>query len=128
MGSAARQIAGEGSPGPERRPGAAGCSLSRARPEPALQRPIGFTHPTRFGAESLERCMRGTLLDEARLAVADAEMCFREERSSLCPFVGCVGLLPELLRCDEVRYGLFSCPCSESDRTERVFGRCQQCG
>jgi hypothetical protein len=64
----------------------------------------------RFGAESLERCLRGTLLDQARLAVADAEMCFREERSGLCPFVGCVGLLPELLRCDEVRYGLFSCP------------------
>ena len=67
--------------------------------------------------------MRGTLLDQARLAVADAEMCFREERSGLCPFVGCVGLLPELLRCDEVRYGLFSCLGRESDCIDRVLAQ-----
>ena len=79
----------------------------------------------RFGAGSRERCVRGALLDQARLAVADAEMRFREKRSGLCPFVGCVGLLPELLRCDEVRDGFFFCAGRESDRTERVFGRCK---
>ena len=70
--------------------------------------------------------MGGTLLDEARFAVAKAEICFREECSCLRTFVGCVGLLPVLLRCAEVRYGGFCCSGREGDLADCVLSRCQQ--
>ena len=72
--------------------------------------------------------MRGTLLDQACVAVAEPEVGFCEERSRLCLFVGGAGLAPELLRCGKMRDCLVSCARRKSDGADRLSGGCQERG